>query len=69
MRSIRQTAVQADEFEDLLDPDILREHLGRIDRDLPSDPPGAISSSKELVESVPKTVLDEAEASYKRVPT
>lgn len=61
-----ETAVAVEEYEDLLDPDTLREHLDRIDRDLTSDPPGAIASSKELVESVLKSILDEAEVTYKR---
>jgi AbiJ-like protein/abortive infection Abi-like protein len=48
----------------LADPQALREHLRRIDRDLRSDPPGAIGSSKELVETVCKTILDDYAVSY-----
>jgi len=59
-------ALAVDDFDDLLDPETLRDHLRRIDRDLGSDPPGAIASSKELAESVLKGILDNANVSYSR---
>ena len=52
-------ALAVDAYPRLADPQALREHLRRIDRDLRSDPPGAIGSSKELVETVCKTILDD----------
>jgi len=51
-------------YENLLDPQVLREHLRRIDRDLKSDPAAAIGSSKELVESVLKAILEDYEIEY-----
>lgn len=52
-------ALKLDAYSQLSDPGALREHLQRIERDLLSDPPGAISASKELVESVLKFILDD----------
>jgi hypothetical protein len=57
-------AVSVDSYPRLADPQALREHLRRIDRDLRSDPPGAIGSSKELVETVCKTILDDYDVEY-----
>jgi hypothetical protein len=56
--------VEVESYPRLADPQALREHLRRIDRDLRSDPPGAIGSSKELVETVCKTILDDYDESY-----
>jgi hypothetical protein len=53
-------ALAVESYPRLDDPQALREHLRRIDRDLRSDPPGAIGSSKELVETVCKTILDDS---------
>jgi AbiJ N-terminal domain 3/Abortive infection C-terminus len=47
------------------DPDVVREHLRRIERDLTGDPAGAIGSSKELLESVMKQILDDYSVDYK----
>lgn len=55
-----------DRYERLGDRHIVREHLRRIDRDLKSDPAGAIGSSKELVESVLKQILDDYDISYSK---
>jgi abortive infection Abi-like protein len=57
-------ALDFDEYERLDDPQVIREHLRRIDRDLKNDPSSAIGSSKELVESVLRQVLDDYSVSY-----
>jgi len=57
-------AIDLDAYERLDDPQVVREHLRRIDRDLKSDPSGAIGSSKELVESVLKLILDDYDVTY-----
>lgn len=57
-------ALSVESYPRLTDPQALREHLRRIDRDLRSDPPGAIGSSKELVETVCKTILDDYGVAY-----
>jgi hypothetical protein len=59
-------ALDLDEYPRLDDPQVVRDHLRRIDRDLKSDPAGAIGSSKELVESVLKAILDDYKVTYKR---
>jgi hypothetical protein len=59
-------AIDLDQNERLEDPQVIREHLRRIDRDLKSDPSGAIGSSKELVESVFKQILDDYDVSYRK---
>jgi hypothetical protein len=59
-------SLQSDGYERLKDPEALREHLRRIDRDLNSDPAGAIGSSKELVETVCKTILDDYGVEYRQ---
>ena len=57
-------ALKLDAYNRLADPRALHEHLQRIERNLLSDPPGAISSSKELVESVLKLILDDYNVDY-----
>ena len=59
-------ALDLDEYERLDDPQVVSEHLRRIDRDLKNDPSGAIGSSKELVESVCKAILDDYGEPYGR---
>lgn len=59
-------ALDLDRYERLDDPQVVREHLRRIDRDLKRDPSGAIGSSKELVESVLKQILDDYGVSYRK---
>jgi len=54
-----QKSLDLDSYEYFGDPQVVREHLRRIDRDLKSDPASAIGSSKELVETVLKTILDD----------
>jgi AbiJ N-terminal domain 3/Abortive infection C-terminus len=58
-------ALDLDRYARLDDPQVVRDHLRRIDRDLKSDPPGAIGASKELVESVMKKILDDYGVGYK----
>lgn len=53
-----------DAYPRLTDPQALRDHLRRIDRDLKSDPPGAIGSAKELIETVCKNILDDYGVEY-----
>lgn len=50
----------------LTEPDILQEHLNRIRAGLVEDPPAAISSCKNLIESLFKIILDRSEVSYSR---
>lgn len=50
----------------LSDPDVLQEHLNRIRSGLVADPPAAISSCKNLLESLFKIVLDRSEIAYSR---
>lgn len=59
-------SLDLDRYPRLDDPQVVREHLRRIERDVKSDPAGAIGSSKELVESVLKQVLDDYEVSYRK---
>jgi hypothetical protein len=62
---VAEEALEVDKYERLTDPQALREHLRRIDRDLKSDPPGAIGSAKELVETVCKNILDDYDVGYR----
>lgn len=48
----------------LTDPSVLEEHLNRIRDGLIADPPASISSSKNLLESLFRIVLDHSEISY-----
>jgi Abortive infection C-terminus/AbiJ N-terminal domain 3 len=48
----------------LTDPSVLEEHLTRIRDDLTSDPAAAISSCKNLLESLFRIILDRAQISY-----
>jgi AbiJ N-terminal domain 3/Abortive infection C-terminus len=48
----------------LTDPGVLEEHLGRIRDGLTSDPAAAISSSKNLLESLFRIVLDRSQIAY-----
>jgi hypothetical protein len=58
-------AIDVDAYENLFDPQVLREHLRRIDAGLKSDPAAAIGSSKELLESVLKAILEDYEVDYR----
>jgi len=57
--------LDASAYPRLSDPQVLRDHLRRIDRDLNSDPAGAIGASKELLETVLKLILDDFGTPYK----
>lgn len=46
------------------DHSALMDHLGAIERDLASDPAGAIASAKELVETMYKLILDKRGIGY-----
>jgi hypothetical protein len=59
------TALNLPEYRRLRDPQVFHEHLRRIDAGLKADPAAAIASSKELVESVCKVVLDDYELGYR----
>jgi hypothetical protein len=48
----------------LTDPAVLEEHLARIRDGLTSDPAAAISSSKNLIESLFRIILDRAQIAY-----
>jgi hypothetical protein len=50
----------------LTDPEVLEEHLVRIRDSLASDPAAAISSSKNLVESLLRMILDRSGVAYGR---
>lgn len=52
------------ERELLTDPEVLEEHLVRIRDSLGSDPAAAISSSKNLVESLFRIILDRSGVAY-----
>ena len=58
------TALPLPKYQRLRDPAVFEEHLRRIDAGLSSDPAAAIASSKELVESVCKIVLDDYGITY-----
>ncbi len=60
------TALKLPEYKRLRDPQVFHEHLRRIDAGLANDPPAAIASSKELVESVCKVILDDYGIEYGR---
>jgi hypothetical protein len=49
--------IREDLIANLRDPAAIREHLGRLQRIAQFDPPLAIGTAKELVESTAKTVL------------
>ncbi len=58
-----------DEFERLSQPEVLVKHLERIGENLEKDPAAAIGSSKELVESTCKFVLDDYGMAYGKTDT
>ena len=53
-----------EEFNRLRDPSVVQEHLQRIAANVESDPPAAVASSKELVESVCKFILEDYSVEY-----
>ncbi len=58
------TAGRLPEYQRLRDPSVFEDHLRRIEAGLESDPPATIASSKELVESVCKVILDDYGLAY-----
>lgn len=46
------------------DPQVLQEHLRRIEREVDTDPAGAIGACKELVESLCKLILEHGGRNY-----
>ncbi|OKH84210.1 hypothetical protein EB75_05325 [Mycobacterium sp. ST-F2] len=56
--------LRLDERELVPDPEVLEEHLARIRDSLASDPAAAISSSKNLVESLFRIILDRSAVTY-----
>ncbi|WP_068482625.1 MULTISPECIES: abortive infection family protein [Pseudoclavibacter] len=50
----------------LTDPSVLQEHLDRVRRGLEDDPAAAISSSKELIESLFRIILERSDVAYGR---
>jgi hypothetical protein len=57
-------ALKLEERPLLTDPRVLHEHLDRIRDGLAGDPAAAIASSKELVESLLKIILDRSRVAY-----
>jgi hypothetical protein len=57
-------SIDVERYERLNQPGAINQHLRRIERDLNSDPPGAIAASKELVETVCKTILRDYNVTY-----
>jgi hypothetical protein len=58
------SALRIPEYRRLKDPQVFEDHLRRIESGLAADPAAAIASSKEMVESVCKIILDDYEVSY-----
>lgn len=50
----------------ITDPGVLQEHLDRIKRVIENDPPAAIGSCKELIESLCKLILEHSDVEYTR---
>ena len=58
------TALELDSYERLDRPEVVRDHLRRIESGLRREPAAAIASSKELVESVCQIILDDYGTDY-----
>jgi AbiJ N-terminal domain 3/Abortive infection C-terminus len=58
------TALRLSEYERLRDSEVFEDHLRRIEAGLGADPAAAIASSKEMVESVCKVILDDYGIEY-----
>lgn len=58
------TALRLPEYQRLREPKVFEEHLRRIEAGIKTDPAAAIASSKELVESVCKIILDDYKVAY-----
>jgi hypothetical protein len=58
------TALRLPEYSRLSDPAVFDEHLRRIGAGIDVDPAAAVASSKEMVESACKVILDDYEVAY-----
>lgn len=58
------SALRIPEYQRLQDPQVFEDHLRRIEAGLATDPAAAIASSKEMVESACKIILDDYEVEY-----
>jgi hypothetical protein len=58
------TALRLPEYQRLRDPRVFEDHLRRIEAGLAADPAVAIASSKEMVESACKIILDDYGVAY-----
>jgi len=56
--------VPLSDFHRLSDPRVVQQHLERISVNVERDPPAAVGSAKELVESVCKFILDDYRVAY-----
>jgi len=54
------------DFHRLGEPRVVQQHLERISTNVERDPPAAVGSAKELVESVCKFILDDYGVSYEK---
>jgi hypothetical protein len=59
------SALRIPEYQRLKNPKVFEDHLRRIEAGLATDPAAAIASSKEMVESACKIVLDDYEVAYR----
>ena len=59
------SALRIPAYQRLKDPQVFEDHLRRIEAGLSADPAAAIASSKEMVESACKIILDDYEVSYR----
>lgn len=63
------SAIELNDLTLLDDPQVLQDHLDRVQRTITEDPPAAIGAAKELVESTLKVILDKTDRSYKNSDT
>jgi hypothetical protein len=54
------------DFHRLSDPRVVQQHLERMSVNVERDPPAAVGSAKELVESVCKFILDDYNVAYEK---
>jgi hypothetical protein len=60
----RVSALSMGRYKRVHQPETIRDHLRRIDVGLERDPPAAIASSNELVETTCKVILDDYGVAY-----
>jgi hypothetical protein len=60
------TALRLPEYRRLSDPAVFEDHLRRIEAGIDVDPAAAIASSKEMVESACKVILDDYNIEYSK---